>query len=360
MEESMYDIDFDKIEPQLLAHESQLHLASEILSQLKKYDLRHHFILFSSGTTGGDLKGYAISKEALFTNADAVNKHFNLNRQDISGLSLPTYHIGGLSVLARADLLGNKVVDARKWNPDSWHEKMDDVSITTVVPTQMYDLVQRKLKPSKNLRYIIVGGDLLSTGLKDEAMKLGWPVIRTFGMSEVCSQLASAANPESDELEVLPIHQVKTDENKRLLVKSEALFTLQFKMGKTFEVQLAEELCDKDGFYKTSDRADIHGKTLRHLGRIGDEFKIAGHLVNFNTLRNELSSYLVKHDLYNQMEFSLQDDPRKGKKLVLLSLQKVSEMDLTAIAKLIAPVKIDEVQEVSSFERTALGKLKKV
>lgn len=356
----MFDVDFDKIEPQLLAHESQMHLASEIYQQLKKYDLRHHFILFSSGTTGGDLKGYAVSKEALFTNADAVNKHFKLTRSDVSGLSLPTYHIGGLSVLARADLLGNKVVDARKWNPETWSEKMSDVSITTVVPTQLYDLVQRKMKPSKNLRYIIVGGDLLSSGLKEEAMKLGWPVIRTFGMSEVCSQLASATHPESDALEVLPIHQVKTDENKRLLVKSEALFTLQFKMGKTFEVQLANELCDKEGYYRTSDRADVYGNVLKHLGRIGDEFKIAGHLVNFNTLREALSTYCVKHDLFNKMEFSLQDDPRKGKKLVLLTLQKISDNTFSEISKLISPVKIDDVQEVSNFERTALGKLKKI
>lgn len=356
----MFDIDFNKIEPQVLAHESQIHLAPEILKGLKKFDLRHHFILFSSGTTGGDLKGYAISKEALFTNADAVNKHFKLTRADVSGLSLPTYHIGGLSVLARADLLGNKVIDARKWDPEKWSEKMSEVSITTVVPTQMYDLVQRKMKPSKNLRYIIVGGDLLSSGLKDEAMKLGWPVIRTFGMSEVCSQLASAKNPKSDDLEILPIHEVKTDKDQRLLVKTESLFTLQFKLGKKFEVEFAEELCDKDGFYKTSDRAEIHGNTLRHLGRMGDEFKIAGHLVNFNTLRNELSTYLVKHKQFNQMEFSIQEDARKGKKLVLLTLQKLSPNALDAISKLIAPVKIDEVQEVSSFERTALGKLKKV
>lgn len=356
----MFDVDFDKIEPQLLAHDSQKHLAPEILSHLKKYDLRHHFILFSSGTTGGALKGYAVSKEALFTNADAVNKHFKLTRSDVSGLSLPTYHIGGLSVLARADLLGNKVIDARKWNPDTWSEKMKDVSITTVVPTQLYDLVQRKIKPSPALRYIIVGGDLLSAGLKDEAMKLSWPVIRTFGMSEVCSQLASATHTESDDLEILPIHQVKTDENKRLLIKSEALFTLQFKMGEKFEVQLAEELCDSEGFYKTSDRAEISGSTIHHLGRIGDEFKIAGHLVNFNTLRNELSTFLLKHHLYNQMEFSLQDDPRKGKKLVLLTLKTISDENLSEISKLIAPVKIDEVCEVSSFERTALGKLKRI
>lgn len=356
----MFDIDFDKIDPQVLAHESQKHLAPQILEGLKPYDLRHHFILFSSGTTGGDLKGYAVSKEALFTNADAVNKHFKLTRSDVSGLSLPTYHIGGLSVLARADLLGNKVIDARKWNPEAWAEKMQDVTITTVVPTQLYDLVQRKMKPSKNLRYIIVGGDLLSHGLKSAAMKLGWPVIRTFGMSEVCSQLASTTEPESDALKILPIHEVKTDKDQRLLVKGPALFTLQFTMGETFEVQLSQELCDSNGFYRTSDRAEIHGDTIKHLGRMGDEFKIAGHLVNFNQLKDTLLSYLVSQKLYNQMEFVLEEDERKGKRLVLLALPKLLTKERQeTLAKLVYPIKIDDFRETPSFERTHLGKLKK-
>ena len=356
----MFDVNFDEIKPQLLAHDSQKHLAPEILKQLKKYDLRHHFILFSSGTTGGDLKGYAVSKEALFTNADAVNKHFKLGRTDVSGLSLPTYHIGGLSVLARADLLGNKVVDARKWDPDSWSEKMKDVSITTIVPTQLYDLVKRGMKPSPALRYIIVGGDLLSSGLKAQAMKLGWPVIRTFGMSEVCSQLASATMPSSDALQILPIHTAKTDKSGRLLVKSEALFTLQFTMGKEFKVTLAEELCDEDGFYRTSDRAQVSGNVIEHLGRLGDEVKIAGHLVNLIQLKNTLATYLVSEKLYNQMEFVLEDDDRKGKRLVLLALPNaLSDERQKALAKLIYPIKIDQVRSVDSFERTHLGKLKK-
>lgn len=355
----MFDIDFDNVSPQVLAHESQKLLIPDILEGLKKYDLRHHFILFSSGTTGGDLKGYAVSKEALFTNADAVNKHFKLTRSDVSGLSLPTYHIGGLSVLARAELLGNVVVDARKWDPESWAQRMNEVSITTVVPTQLYDLVKRGMKPSPALRYIIVGGDLLSEGLKAEAMKLGWPVIRTFGMSEVCSQLASATHPESDELKILPIHHAKTDQEERLLVKSEALFTLQFTMGKEFKVTLASKLCDEEGFYRTSDRAVVSGDTIQHLGRLGDEFKIAGHLVNLNHLKNTLSSYLVEQNLYNQMEFSLENDERKGKRLILLSLPEIPKTHQEVIANLIAPVKIDEVKVVPTFERTHLGKLKK-
>ncbi|WPU63763.1 AMP-binding protein [Peredibacter starrii] len=356
----MFNVNFEGPETEVICHSQYDSVVPKILEGLKPLNLKNHFVLFSSGTTGGDLKGYAISKEALFNNARAVNEFFGLTQTDVSGLSLPVYHIGGLSVLARAHLLNYRVVDARNWEPNSWLKKTKDVTITTIVPTQLFDLVKMKAKPSPALRYLIVGGDLLSKGLKDEAMKLGWPVIRTFGMSEVCSQLASAKNPQSDELQILPIHHAKTDVDGRLLVKSSALFTLQFTLGSELKIQMAKDLCDTDGFYKTSDKAEVLNGTIKHLGRLGDEFKISGHLVNLLQLKNTLGTYLLERDLYGQMEFQIEEDERKGKKLVLLSLpEKNSPYILNEIAKLIHPVKIDEIRILQSFDRTSLGKLKK-
>jgi len=357
MEIIMFDVNFESEDPQVLSHPQYQDKVPYLLEKLKPFDLKNHFILFSSGTTGGDLKGYAVSKKALFANAKAVNDHFNLSPEDVSGLSLPVYHIGGLSVLARAYLLGNKVVDARSWNPETWSQKMDDVAITTIVPTQLYDLVKRRISPSKKLKYLIVGGDLLSSGLKAEAINLGWPVIRTFGMSEVCSQLGSAKSPESDTLEILPIHKIKI-KDERLLVKSEALFTLEFIIGKEFTVKMAHELCDEEGYYITKDRASFDDGVFKHLGRIGDEFKIAGHLVNLPELKNSLSNFLLENDLYGQMEITIEDDDRKGKKLVILALSEPG-YHRDEISRALLPAKIDEWRIVSSFERTALGKLKR-
>ncbi len=356
----MLDIDFNQADPQVICHPQYQNLVPKMLEGLKPHSLKNHFILFSSGTTGGHLKGYAISSEALFTNAKAVNEHFHLTACDFWALSLPVYHIGGLSVVARAHLLGNKLLDARHWEPLEWVKKIEDASITTIVPTQLYDLVKRGIKAPANLKYIVVGGDLLSSKLKSEALRLGWPVIRTFGMSEVCSQLASATKPESDELSIMPIHEVKTDGDQRLLVKGPALFTLQFELlNDQMIVTPKSELCDEAGFYRTSDRALISGKTLQHLGRLGDEFKIAGHLVNMNQLKNTLGSFLVEKTAFGKMEFLLEDDERKGKKLLLLTLPE-AECFSREISSLIHPVKIDEVRIVSNFERTALGKLKKI
>ena len=354
----MFDVDFNKTDPQIICHSQYQELVPLILKGLDSYNLKDHFILFSSGTTGG-VKGYAVSKDALFANAKASNDHFKMSSSDVWALSLPVYHIGGLSVMARAHLLGNKIIDARHWNPDTWSDLIKDATITTIVPTQLYDLVQRKISAPKNLKYIIVGGDFLSTKLKEEAMKLGWPVIRTFGMSEVCSQLASAKKPENDEIELFPIHQIKIGEENRLLVKSEALFTLQFILTDKLHVTMAQDLCDEESFYKTSDRAEYTSGHFKHLGRLGDEFKIAGHLVNLLQLKNTLATFLIEKDLFGQMEFQIEDDERKGKKLVLLALSESNKAPLfERIQSLIAPVRIDEFRIVSSFERTALGKLK--
>jgi O-succinylbenzoic acid--CoA ligase len=348
----MFDLDFNRPGIQVLCHPQYQHLVTEITSKLSSY-LDDHFVLFSSGTTGGDLKGYALSKAALFANARAVNEHFELTNADVWGLSLPIYHVGGLSVLARAHLLGNRVVDLRKWDPELWMKKLDEVTITTVVPTQVFDLVQKNLRAPKNLRYLVVGGDFLSTTLEKKALDLGWPIIRTFGMSEVSSQLASTKRPGSTGLQILPLHEVKTDESHLLRVKSPALFTLEFRMGKTFGVKLLNDLSDSEGFYVTKDRAMVQDGLLKHLGRMGDEVKISGHLVNLLHLKDLLARVALK-----DYEFVIEEDERKGKKLVLLTLEDDLQK-LEEIKKIILPHKITEVRRLAAFPRTDLGKIKK-
>jgi o-succinylbenzoate---CoA ligase len=354
----MFDVNFETSAPQLICHPALKVHEQQILEKLNPFFLRDHFILFSSGTSGGDLKGYALSKKALFANAEAVNHHFALTKDDVWGLSLPIYHVGGLSVLARAELLKNKVIDVRKWDPINWKEMMKEVTITTVVPTQLYDLVRLKLRPSPRLRYLVVGGDFLSSALEHEAIKLGWPVIRTYGMSEVSSQLASAHAPQ-EEMKILPIHQVKTEDN-RLLVKSSALFTLEFQLGERFKISTIKELSDKEGFYFTKDRVEIKGNTITPLGRMGDELKISGHLIDLNQLRETLSSFLLKRGFFNQMELVAMPDERTGQKLVLYSTeQAMNDISIEEISELLRPVRVQDVIAVPELSRTNLGKLKK-
>lgn len=355
----MFDLNFPDHFPRLLRHPRFDYIERDLLEGLKGYDLKDHFLILSSGTTTQKIKGYALSKKALLANANAVNEHFGLTSNDVWALSLPSFHVGGLSVLLRAQLLGNKVVQTDSWNPLEWVNllKKEKVTITTVVPTQIFDLVKLKLKSPSSLRYIIVGGDFLSQALESEALKLGWPIIRTFGMTEVCSQLASAKVTKGP-LEILPIHKIHIGSDQRLTVKSEALFTLQFEFqGK---ITTASELSDESGFYLTQDRASFKNGVFKHLGRLDDQVKISGRLVSFNELKDLLSDYTLRNGIFDQVEISLRADNRKGLALVLMHLQSVAAKHLEEIERIFLPLKFDEILSVESFQRTDLGKLKKL
>jgi len=325
-----------------------------ILDAFIKLGLRSHVLLFSSGTTNTHPKGFALSLEALISNAKAVNQHFKLTSSDVWGLSLPSYHVGGLSVMIRSSLLNSRPVDLGIWNPQEWIKKIHDhqVTITTVVPTQVYDLVNQKLRAPSSLKFLIVGGDYLSLELEKRAIQLGWPVIKTFGMTEVCSQLASAQVVGGD-LKVLSPHEIKIDASQRLWVKSQCLYTFEFKLIDKVHLAHSKELLDEFGFYPTQDLAQYDQSNLLPLGRLDDQLKISGRLVSFNALKEKLYQYALENNLYGKVELMHFADERSGKKLRVLHLPGI-----TLREDLFAPLTF-ETMEVSAFERTDLGKLKK-
>jgi len=325
-----------------------------ILDAFMKLGLRSHVLLFSSGTTNSHPKGFALSLEALILNAKAVNEHFNLSSSDVWGLSLPDYHVGGLSVLIRSAVLSSPSVDLGIWNPQEWIKKIHDhdVTITTVVPTQVYDLVNLQLRAPSSLKFLIVGGDYLSLELEKRAIQLGWPVIKTFGMTEVCSQLASAQEV-GGELKVLSPHEIKIDASQRLWVKSQCLYTFEFKLTDKVHLTHSKEHLDEFGFYPTQDLAQYDQSSLLPLGRLDDQFKVSGRLVSFNALKEKLYQYALENNIYGKVELTHRQDERAGKKLRVLHLPGVYLRE-----DLFAPLNF-ETQEVNSFERTDLGKLKK-
>jgi O-succinylbenzoic acid--CoA ligase len=70
-----------------------------------------HLWLATSGTTGS-LKLTALSKRAMLASAAAVNRHLQSDADDVWLCVLPTFHVGGLGIYARAFLSGAQVVTA--------------------------------------------------------------------------------------------------------------------------------------------------------------------------------------------------------------------------------------------------------
>jgi O-succinylbenzoic acid--CoA ligase len=362
MEKTLRDLnpdDYFSTSLKVFAHQKYHSEASRVQAAFEELKYRDHIAVFSSGTTSASLKGYALSLDAVMNNARAVNDFYSIDKNDRWGLSIPDYHIGGLSVMMRAKLLGNSVVDCRGWNPHQWRKTLDErkVTVTTVVPTQIYDLVKENLSPPRDLRVLIVGGDYLSFELENQARKLGWPTRRTYGMTEIGSQLASAKDKN---LEVLTLHQVKTDSDGRLLVKSPALFSAQFILKDKVDISPVEKFLDKDGFYATQDKVRLEGKNIVPLGRVDEQIKVGGHMVSLPPMKETLYTVLLATDHNGKAEVAIMNDERKGKGLRLLHLQGLPTDVLRKITEAFGPHSIDEIRAVEAFERTDLGKLKKV
>lgn len=352
MERAVFDVNFEE-EFKIITHPDLKEARERLRSELADLDFTSHFAIFSSGTSSRELKGYILSEKAMEANARAVNEWFSLTSDDVWGLSLPVYHVGGLSVLVRAKLLGNKVVDLRKWDPLRWHKTLTEekVSITTIVPTQLYDLVKNNLNAPTTLRHLIVGGDFLAEELEKRARSLGWPVIRTYGMTEVCSQLASGKKP-GDKLSVLPIHEVKTNSDGILQVKSKSIFTAVFTLSEKLQLSFAPE-----DFYTTQDRVSLHSDVIIPQGRLNQEIKVAGHLTSILSLKDTLATILLSEGHYGKAELIIESDERKGNRLVLVHTN-LSANFLDKISEKIKPAHFDEVRSVTEISRTELGKLK--
>ena len=324
-------------------------------------DFHDSVAIFSSGTTSHITKGYIISKRALMDNAEAVNDHLGLTSQDIWGLGLPDYHISGLSIHFRSKLLGNIAIAYGPWEAHSWCKKTQDcnVTVTSIVPTQLFDLVRFKLSVPHHLKKLVVGGDQLNPDLYKAAVSAGWPVLRTFGMTECGPQIATEKEVGGG-LVKLKLHQLKTDQDERLLIKSSSLYSWKFKWKDRFSYEPLSEALDPEGYFITNDKVRLNADKLIHLGRSDDVIKISGRLFYLNEVRDLLEGWTLKHNLFKKVDITFEDESRTGKCVICLyEKNTLTRRDIEDIKQLLNPFKIEEWREIDCMKRGVLVKLKK-
>ncbi len=351
----------DMTNNQFVHHPRLSQYVSGLSACFESQGIRDHVILFSSGTTSQNLKGYAFNLESIQINAQAVNQYLELSTKDQWGLALPEFHIGGYSVLHRSRLLGKRAILFGRWVPESFCDFIRDknITVTSLVPTQLYDLVALRKVAPKNLRHIIIGGDFLGRELESQARQLGWPIVKSFGMTEVASQLGATREPFSMSYDIFEIHKMKADTTQRLWVKSKSLFSYEFSFVEgDWLIHPATQKMDSSGYFPLQDMGEISScNQITPHGRLDHAVKRSGKLVDITSLRQDLDRFKLHHHCWNKIEISIHSDERRGAQISLLFLSDVKEIISSFLASI--PVgSFDDVREVSSFERTDLGKLK--
>ena len=310
--------------------------------------LKSHIWLATSGRVYQ--KWVALSKKALLTSAEAVNRHLDATSKDRWGLSLPLFHVGGLSILARAHLSGSPyfAYDG-KWSAKAFLDFLNEhkITLSSLVPTQVYDLVKAGLNCPSFVKAIVVGGESLSPSLYKAARDLNWPLLPSYGLTECGSQVATAElgslrGKKYPPMRVLSHVQVKVV-REEMALRSESLMSgfvplldlkdLDLKKGQVFwvpacagmtslagmtsvagragEAEVKEERgfriksgmtgvagmmkkagIMEEGWYFTGDKGELREDFLQV--KKASQIKIRGEKVNIKNLEETLMSILLK------------------------------------------------------------------
>jgi o-succinylbenzoate---CoA ligase len=302
-----------------------------------------HVWLATSGTSGA-LKLTALSKRALLASAAAVNRHLESDANDVWCCVLPVFHVGGLGIYARSHLSGARVIET-SWEPAAF-ARMHEMTLASLVPAQVVDLLRLSLKPPRSLRAIVVGGGALENTIYRDAVALGWPLLPSYGMTECCSQ-AATARIGSPELILLDHLDARIEEDGRVALRGESLFTGYGTKSGFIDPK-------KDGWFITEDLAELDGRVLRVFGRAGEFVKIGGESVDLARLDAILAAIAGPH----AGVVAVPDD-RLGH-VIELAVDASVELDIVAaaFAERVHPFeRARRVHRVAEIPRTPLGKL---
>lgn len=256
----------------------------------KIYGKTGYFLVPSSGSSksaADSVKLIALTVDAVLNSAKRVNQFFNLKSDLKWGLVLPFFHVAGLGVYARAHCSKAQVF-AADWNANNflpWIEE-NEIGVISLVPTQIFDIVQKDLVCPDSVKTVFVGGAGLSAELKLKALDLKWPVVETYGMTETCSMIAAKL---IDQFQTLPDVDVAVT-NEKLKIKCDSLMTCSVqKINNKIEFKKLDS-----GWLQTEDRAEIKIQKgiqyIQLLGRDSEFIKINGEGVSLNQLRQTLGS----------------------------------------------------------------------
>ena len=321
-------------------------------------------VVFASSGSGGGPKWVLLSRGALSHSAREVNRHLGISPEDCWFLALPAFHVGGFGVLVRAHEGGCEIAElSGTWDPAHFVRELAETggTHTSLVPAQVYDLVEAGLEGPPKVRAVVVGGGGLSEPLGKRARELGWPVLQSYGMTEAGSQVATAGLESLGEpfrnspLPVLPHWDVRVGGGGVLELRGPALF----KCYVTMEAgQAQRHKVRKDGWFTTTDLVELHGREMCFLGRSDRIVKVLGELVNLSELESRL---VAAWGGEIECRVLAVEDERSGRHLCPVFENRLPDKVEDVLARINAAVpgfsRLGDPRVVGSWPRTPVGKV---
>lgn len=255
--------------------------------------------------------------------------------------ALPLSHVGGLSVLLRAVIGATTAVLHERFETQEVVEELvrpDGPTAVSLVPTTLQRLLDAGLHHPPALRTALLGGAPIAPALLDRARDAGVPVVTTYGLTEACSQVATAGAP-------LFCTRLRIAGDGEILVR-----------GPT----VAPAAAGPDGWLRTGDLGELGpGGVLRVTGRAAETIVTGGE----NVAPGEVEAVLSTHPAVADAAVHARPDPEWGEAVVATVVLRgeTTETELRAhCAARLAPHQVPKaVTFAAELPRTSSGKLRR-
>ena len=267
-------------------------------------------IMFTSGSTGIP-KAVVHTFQSLYESVFALDSFAELSPHDIWLASLPLYHIGGFMILIRSLLATSSVLFPDLLKLENINQAIIQSNPThiSLVPTTLRNLVDQKVKPNKNLKFVFLGGGPSPTELITEAVNKSWPVVKVYGSTETCSMITALrpneikSKPDSagkllggNKIKITSMGKKETGE---IVVSSKSLFKEYYNDRPTTNDKL------QNGWYRTGDYGWIDDEGYLYIESRKDDLIISG---GENIVPFEIEAVIKKHPMVKDVfVFTLQD-----------------------------------------------------
>ena len=155
-------------------------------------------VLFTSGTSGR-AKGACLTRANFLASAEAAADRLGPVVAQRWLACMPLFHVGGLSILMRSVRFGGPVRLLPRFDAAEVSGALDggDIAAVSLVPTMLSRLLAHRAGRAAppGLRVLLLGGAAAAPELLARALAAGYPVCPTYGLTESCSQVATAAPP---------------------------------------------------------------------------------------------------------------------------------------------------------------------
>ena len=283
-------------------------------------------VVHTSGTTGAP-RPVTLSYGNILANALGCFAALGHSRSERWLCPLPLSHVGGLMVLLRSLIAGTTAVLG------AWR---DDITIASLVPTQLARLLEAGTPAPPSLRVVMLGGAPADPTLLARARDAGWPVAPSYGLTQACSAV-TVAEPGDVESSGAPLPGLRVS------------------IAPDGEILVEGPTVAGAGVLRTGDLGRLSGGRLIVVGRKSDTIVSGGE----NVAPTEVEAVLLEHPAVAEAGVFGRPDPEWGEAVTAFVVTRGPVGDLRAFCReRLAPFKVPKtIEVVDSLPRNAAGKL---